>query len=106
MKSGANSEILAPLLELNRKALEAGATMTPAHYFLALAYLDLKQEQAAIAEFEKAIHSPYVTPEMYNALASLYIKKQRFAAAEDLCRKVHRAGPLAARRIPEPGASL
>ena len=74
-------------VELNRKAIEAGVTMTPAHYFLALAYLDLKQEQAAIGEFEKAIHSPDVTPEMYNALASLYIKKQRFAAAEDLCRK-------------------
>ena len=74
-------------VELNRKAIEAGVTMTPAHYFLAMAYLDLKQEQAAMAEFEKAIHSPLVTPEMYNALASLYIRKQRFAAAEDLCRK-------------------
>jgi tetratricopeptide (TPR) repeat protein len=74
-------------VELNRKALEADAKMTPVHYFLALAYLDLKQEQAAIAEFEKAIHSPYVTPETYNALASLYIKKHLFAAAEDLCRK-------------------
>jgi tetratricopeptide (TPR) repeat protein len=74
-------------LELNRKALEADATMTPAHYFLGLAYLDLKQEQAAMAEFEKAIHSSYVTPEMYNSLASLYIKNQQFAAAEDLCRK-------------------
>ena len=74
-------------LELNRKALEADATMTPAHYFLALAYLDLKQEQAAMAELEQAIHSPSVTPEMYNALASLYIRKQRFAEAEDFCRK-------------------
>jgi tetratricopeptide (TPR) repeat protein len=74
-------------LELNRKALEADATMTTAHYFLALAHLDLKQEQAAIAELEKAIRPPHVTPEMYNALASLYIKKQQFAAAEDLCRK-------------------
>jgi tetratricopeptide (TPR) repeat protein len=74
-------------LELNRKVLEADATITPAHYFLALAYLDLKQEQAAMAEFEKVIHTPYVTPEMYNALASLYIKKQQFAKAEDLCRK-------------------
>ncbi len=61
--------------------------MAPAHYFLAMAYLDLKQEQAAMAEFEKALQSPLVTPETYNALASLYIKKQRFAAAEDLCRK-------------------
>ena len=74
-------------VELNRKALAAGNTVTPANYFLALAYLDLKQEQAAIAEFEKAIHSPFVTPETYNALASLYIKKQQFAKAEDLCRK-------------------
>jgi tetratricopeptide (TPR) repeat protein len=74
-------------VELNRKALEADATMTPAHYFLALAYLDLKQEQAAIAEFDQAIHSSSVTPEMYNALAALYIRKQQFAQAEDLCRK-------------------
>jgi tetratricopeptide (TPR) repeat protein len=74
-------------LELNRKALEADPTMTPAHYFLALAYLDLKQEQAAIAELEKAINSPAVTPEMYNTLASLYLKKQQFAEAEDFCRK-------------------
>jgi tetratricopeptide (TPR) repeat protein len=74
-------------LELNRKALDADATMIPAHYFLALAYLDLKQEQAAIAEFEKVIHTPYVTPEMYNTLASLYIRRRQFAEAEDLCRK-------------------
>ena len=74
-------------LELNRKALAADPTMTPAHYFLALAYLDLKQEQAATAELEQAIHAPSVTPEMYNALASLYIRKQRFAEAEVLCRK-------------------
>jgi tetratricopeptide (TPR) repeat protein len=74
-------------LELNRKALAAEATMTPAHYFLALAYLDLKQDQAAMTELEKAVHSPDVTPEMYNALASLYLKKQQFAEAEDFCRK-------------------
>jgi tetratricopeptide (TPR) repeat protein len=74
-------------LELNRKALQADATMTPAHYFLALAYLDLKQEQTAMAELEKAIHSPDVTPEMYNTLASLYLKKQQFPEAEDACRK-------------------
>jgi tetratricopeptide (TPR) repeat protein len=74
-------------VELNRRAIEAGVTMTPAHYFLGLAYLDLKQEQAAMAEFEKAVQSPLVTAETYNALASLYIKRQRFGAAEELCRK-------------------
>jgi tetratricopeptide (TPR) repeat protein len=87
-------------LELNRKALDAGPTNTPAHYFLALAYLDLKQEQAAMAEFEKAIHEPYVTPEMYNALASLYIRRQQFAEAEDVCRKAIALDPS------QPGAYL
>ena len=83
----------AAALELNRKALEADPTMAQAHYFLALAYLDLKQEQPAIAEFEKVIHTPYVTPEMYNALASLYIDKKQFAEAEDLCRKAIALNP-------------
>jgi tetratricopeptide (TPR) repeat protein len=74
-------------LELNRKALQIDATMTPAHYYMALAYLDLKQEDTAIGELESSIHSPYVAPEMYTALAALYGKKQRFSEAEDLCRK-------------------
>ena len=74
-------------VELNRKALQIDDTMTPAHYYLALAYLDLKQEDAAIAELESAIHSQYVTPEMYTALAALYTQRQRFNEAEDLCRK-------------------
>ncbi|HEY4086746.1 MAG TPA: tetratricopeptide repeat protein [Bryobacteraceae bacterium] len=74
-------------LGLNHKALAADPTMVPAHYFLALAYVDLKQDPAAIAEFEKVIPTPYATPEMLNALASLYIRKQSFAEAEDLCRK-------------------
>ena len=74
-------------LELNHKALEIDSTMTPAHCYLALAYLDLKQEDTAIGELEGSIRSPYVTPEMYVALAPLYGKRQRFAEAEDLCRK-------------------
>jgi tetratricopeptide (TPR) repeat protein len=74
-------------IELNRKALEADATMTPAHYYEALAYLDLKREDDAIHQLESALRSVYVTPEMYVALAPLYIKRQRLAEAEDLCRK-------------------
>lgn len=74
-------------VELNRKALQVDATMTPAHYYLALAYLDLKEEDTAIGELESSIHSPYVTPEMYIALAPLYCKRRRFAEAEELCRK-------------------
>lgn len=74
-------------VELNRQALAADSTMITANYYLALAYLDLKQEETAMAEFEKAVRSPYVTPEMYNALASLYIKKQKFVPAEELSRR-------------------
>ena len=74
-------------LELNRKALQIDATMTPAHYYLALAYLDLKQDDMAIGELESAIHSQYVAPEMYVALAALYGKRMRFAEAEKLCLK-------------------
>jgi tetratricopeptide (TPR) repeat protein len=80
-------------LELNRKALEADPTMTPVHYFLALAYIDLKQDQPAMAEFEKIIHTPYVTAEMYNSLASLYIRNKQYAEAEDACRKAIALAP-------------
>jgi Tfp pilus assembly protein PilF len=61
--------------------------MTPAHYFMALAYLDLNQDQAAMAELETATRSQLVTPEMYTAMASIYIRKQQFAEAEAVCRK-------------------
>ena len=74
-------------LELNRKALRIDPGMTPARYYMALAYLDLKQEDAAIGELEAAVQTRYVTPEMYVSLAALYGKRQRFAEAESLCRK-------------------
>ncbi|HEY3836542.1 MAG TPA: tetratricopeptide repeat protein [Bryobacteraceae bacterium] len=74
-------------IELNRKALELDATMTPAHYYAALAYLDLKQDDAAAGELELAIHSPYVAPEMYTTLAALDTRRRHFHDAEELCRK-------------------
>jgi len=77
----------AAALELSRKTLQIDPTMTPAHYYMALAYLDLKQEDAAIRELEGSIRSQYVSPEMYAELADLYRKRRRFAEAEDLCRK-------------------
>src|SRR6185312_9317874 len=48
-------------LELNHKALQIDSTLSPAHYYLALAYIDLKQEDTAIGELESSVHSPYVT---------------------------------------------
>jgi tetratricopeptide (TPR) repeat protein len=74
-------------LELNRRALTIDANLTPAHYYLALAHLDLKQDDAAIAELQSAVDSRYVTPEMYVALADLDVKRHKFADAENLCRK-------------------
>jgi tetratricopeptide (TPR) repeat protein len=80
-------------LDLNRKALGIDPSLTPAHYYLALADLDLKQDDAALGELEGAVHSPYTTPEMDVALADLYRKRQRFAEAEELCRKAIAADP-------------
>jgi tetratricopeptide (TPR) repeat protein len=74
-------------IELNRKALEIDPSMTPAHYYIGLAYLDLKQDDAATAELEAAVHSRFVTPEMYVALAGVYTRNQRFADAEGLYQK-------------------
>jgi len=74
-------------VELNRRALAIDASLTPAHYYIGLAELDLKQEDAAVGEIESAVRSQYVTPEMYVALADLYGKRKRLAEAEELCRK-------------------
>jgi predicted Zn-dependent protease len=74
-------------IELNRKALAKDPTMTPAHYYAALAYLDLKKEDLAIRELETAMASQYVTPEIYLTLAPLYIQRGRLSEAEALCKK-------------------
>jgi tetratricopeptide (TPR) repeat protein len=74
-------------VELNRKALGIDPSLTPAHYYLALAEQDLQQDDAALGELESAVHSPYVTQEMYVGLAELYGKKRRFGEGEELCRK-------------------
>jgi tetratricopeptide (TPR) repeat protein len=74
-------------LELNRQALAADANLTPAHYHLALAYLDMNREDDAIRELQISLRSPYVAPEMYLTLGSLYTKRRRFAEAEEVCRK-------------------
>jgi tetratricopeptide (TPR) repeat protein len=74
-------------LDLNRKALTGDPKLTPAHYYIALALLDQKKDDEAIAEIESALASPYVTPEMYVTLASLYIHRGRLKDAEALAKK-------------------
>ncbi|MBI5086229.1 MAG: tetratricopeptide repeat protein [Acidobacteria bacterium] len=74
-------------IELHKKALAADQTMNTAHYYLALALIDLKREEEAITELEASLRSPYVSPDLYLTLGSLYAQRQRFREAEDLCRK-------------------
>ncbi len=74
-------------LEWHRKALAADPKMNTVHYYAALAYMDLKQDDDAIRELEASIQSPYVAPELYLTLGSLYAKRRRYKEAEQLCRK-------------------
>lgn len=74
-------------IELNRQALARDASMSPAHYYIALAYLDLKQDDLAVRELNTALASPYVAPEMYVTLATVYLRRGDAADAESLCRK-------------------
>jgi tetratricopeptide (TPR) repeat protein len=74
-------------LEWHRKALAADPKMNTVHYYAALAYMDLKKDDQAIAELEASIQSPFVTPELYLTLGSLYTQRKRYREAEDLCRK-------------------
>ncbi|HLK62332.1 MAG TPA: tetratricopeptide repeat protein [Bryobacteraceae bacterium] len=86
-------------LELNRKALAADATMSPAHYFLALAYLDLKQEQAAMAEFE----TPSTRPTSRRRSTTLWRRctsRNGSSPKRKITAGKPSPGPLAPRRLP------
>jgi tetratricopeptide (TPR) repeat protein len=74
-------------LEWHRKALVADPKMNTVHYYAALAYMDLKKEDEAIEELEASIQSPFVAPELYLTLGSLYTRRKRYREAEDLCHK-------------------
>ena len=74
-------------IELHRKALAADPKMNTAHYYIALALMDLKREDEAITELEESLRSPYVASDLYLTLGSLYAQHKRFREAEELCRK-------------------
>jgi tetratricopeptide (TPR) repeat protein len=71
----------------HRKALAADPKMNTIHYYAALAYMDLKQDDQAVSELEASLESPFVAPELYLTLGSLYVQRKRYREAEDLCRK-------------------
>ena len=74
-------------IQLNRQALQVDPAMTPSHYHIALARLDLHQESEALQDLEKALASQYVTPEMYVTLGSIYAGRQDLPAAATQFRK-------------------
>lgn len=74
-------------IQLNRQALKEDPNLTPAYYYIALAYMDLKKDDEAIEALERSISSPYVAPEMYLTLGSLYARKKRYQEGEELCKK-------------------
>lgn len=74
-------------IDWHRKALAADPKMNTAHYYAALAYMDMKKDDEAIKELEASIDSPYVAPELYLTLGSLYAQRKRYHEAESLCRK-------------------
>jgi tetratricopeptide (TPR) repeat protein len=74
-------------LEWHRKALAADPKVNTVHYYAALAYMDLKQEDDAIGELEASLQSAFVAPELYLTLGSLYVQRKRYSEAEDLCHK-------------------
>jgi tetratricopeptide (TPR) repeat protein len=74
-------------IQLQQQTLKIDPGMAPAHYFVALAYMDLKKDDDAIRELETALKSVYVAPEMYLTLGSLYARRKRYDEGEELCRK-------------------
>jgi tetratricopeptide (TPR) repeat protein len=74
-------------LQLNQKALDVDPEMSPAAYYMALAYMDMKKDDEAIRELEAATQSKYVAPDMCFTLGSQYLKRKRYKQAEAIVRK-------------------
>lgn len=75
-------------VSLCTKALAADANAIPVLYFRARAYWDLRDEARARADLERAIASPFVTPDMLILLGAIHLNGGRLAEAEAALRKV------------------
>jgi tetratricopeptide (TPR) repeat protein len=74
-------------LDWQRQALAADPQLNTAHYYAALAYLDLKRNDEAVAELEAAVTSAFLSPDILLTLGSQYVLRKRYREAEQLCRK-------------------
>src|SRR5215831_13886061 len=83
-------------IELNQKALAADPSFFVAHYYLGLAYADLKRQDDAIREFETAVKPGYPAAEIYVALGTAYMERGNVDRAADLFERAVAADPARA----------
>lgn len=79
--------------EQNKRALEADPSFFVAHYYLGLAYLDLRKEEEGIRELETAAKSEAPIPDIYLSLGSIYVKRGDVDGALELFKKAVIAAP-------------
>jgi tetratricopeptide (TPR) repeat protein len=80
-------------IDQNKKALAADPSFFVAHYYLGLAYLDLKKEDEAIRELEEAAKPGYPAADIYLTLGKVYFQKGQMDAALGLFQKAVAAAP-------------
>jgi len=80
-------------IDLNRKALAADPSFFIAHYYLGLAFLDLKNDDEAIRELEEAAKPDYPAAEIYLTLGKVYLRKVQVERAVKLFQKAVTVAP-------------
>lgn len=99
-RTEANPRLLSLLGEVNRqlgngelsvkqitKALESDPSSGTARYYLARAYVDLRQEEQALQELNLALRSEEVAADMYLEAGKLHLKRKNPEHAIELLRK-------------------
>ena len=81
-------------IEQNRRALELSPTLTTAHYYLGLAYLDLKREEEALGALNSAASSEGANADVYMALGSVYLEQKTLDKAIQAFKKAVEVDPL------------
>lgn len=80
-------------VQQNKRALQMDSLLTPAHYYLGRAYLDLANDREGLQELDIALRSHDATSDMYLAAGSLYLEKKQLDKATELLEKATRINP-------------
>ncbi len=81
-------------IQKNQKALELSPTLTTAHYYPGLAYLDLQQVAEALQELRVAANSEGANADVHLALGSLYLEQNILDQAIQSFHKAVNLDPL------------